>query len=506
MNGYVSSWSVWLRIAALAAILGAFPGCAPAPREEITAFELSSHVQYLASDALQGRYTGTPGIGDAERYIADVFAGLGLSPLPGEEDFFLEFDLKSTSYDPEETVLLLDGTGYALGEDFRPFPFSADGIVESEVVFAGYGITAPEYRYDDYAGLDVRGKIVLIMRHEPDETGTTGIFEGARQTRHAYFREKAENAAKHGALGMLLYTDPLNHPKGEDLRVSPVYAFTNASGSLRVGSGSPVADGFVAFHVSRPAVQSLLPGVDLEELQKAVDAGQAIPVIREIADLAVTARMVQSTDNTGNTVQARNIAAFLPGRDHAKTEWIVVGAHHDHIGSFTGDGDTIYNGADDNASGVAGLLELAEQFAAYPADRPMAFMTFSAEEIGLFGSYALDRYDLIDFENIGFMLNLDMIGRNPDIPVEIYGDGLAEGLTDLVLEANEKHMLEIDLQGQKYVPFSDIAVFHDNRVPFLMFFTGEHPDYHGTGDHWEKLDYERMEKLIRLSYDILDLA
>jgi Zn-dependent M28 family amino/carboxypeptidase len=112
----------------------------------------------------------------------------------------------------------------------------------------------------------------------------------------------------------------------------------------------------------------------------------------------------------------------------------------------------------------------------------------------------------MDLGNIGFMLNLDMIGRNSESPVEIYGDGLAEGLTELVETANEKHELRLALQGKKFEPFSDIAVFHDNRIPFLMFFTGAHPDYHGTGDHAEKLDYRRMEKLLRLSYDILDLA
>ncbi len=488
--------------------------CTPEAQEEITAAELNDHVAFLASDTLSGRYTGTTGIAKAERYIADAFAGMGLSPLPGEKDFFLECELRAVDYDRSQTLLTIDGVEYTLGEDFKPFSFSSDGSVETDVVFAGYGITAPEYDYDDYAGLDVEGKIVLLMRHEPDESGTTGRFAGKRHTRHAFFRAKAENALAHGAVGMLLYTDPMHHAIDDDLRVRPVYVFGGAGqgtgqgrgGNAADGTVPRVADGFVAFHISRDTAMELLPGIDLLTLQAAVDSGKAIPDITGDPLVLSTARISQHKDLTGQLVEARNVAAFLPGRSAGKSEWIVVGAHHDHIGSFTGEGDTIYNGADDNASGVAGVIELAEQFATRPPDRSMVFMTFSAEEIGLYGSYALDMYDLIDFSTIGFMLNLDMIGRNADDPVLVYGDGLANGLTDLVQKANKKHLLELELQGDIYEPFSDIAVFHDNRIPFLMLYTGEHEDYHGTGDHAEKLDFVRMEKLLQLSYNILSLA
>ena len=480
--------------------------CGPEVQEEITAAELSDHVAFLASDALGGRFTGSPGIAEAEKYIADLFAGLGLSPLPGEDDYFLEFNLRTMAYDPRRTLLEVDGDRYVLGEDFKPFSFSSEGSVEAEIIFAGYGITAPEYDYDDYADLDVRGKIVLIMRHEPDETGNTGRFAGKRHTRHAYFRAKAVNAAAHGAAGMLLYTDPMHHPDDDDLRVRPVYEFVDDTHERDSSTVPPITDGFVAFHISRKTAGALLPGVDLVKLQAAVDSGIAISEAVGGAIDRLKARISQYIDTSGQLIDARNVAAFLPGQNSKADEWIVVGAHHDHIGSFSGTGDTIYNGADDNASGVAGVVELAEQFAANPPERSIVFMTFSAEEIGLYGSYALDEYDLLDFGKIGFMLNLDMIGRNPGEPVTIYGDGLAEGLTALITKANKNHDIEIDLQGDTYEPFSDIAVFHDNRIPFLMLFTGEHEDYHGTGDHAEKLDYVRMEKLLCLSYDIVNLV
>jgi Zn-dependent M28 family amino/carboxypeptidase len=207
------------------------------------------------------------------------------------------------------------------------------------------------------------------------------------------------------------------------------------------------------------------------------------------------------------------VAAFLEGYGEAADEWIVVGAHHDHIGSFDGEGDTIFNGADDNASGVSGVLELAEQFAGARnggpryggqrnGSRSMVFMTFAAEEIGLFGSYALDFYDLIDFDNVAFMLNLDMIGRNPEDAIRIYGDGFTPGLGDIV--RNTGTVLPIEFMGTDYFPFSDMAVFHENEIPFLMLYTGEHPDYHGTGDHAEKLAYDRMVELLGLSRAILE--
>ena len=478
----------------------ALVGCTKKADEEITAGELRTHVSYLASDPLQGRYTGTPGVAEAEQYIADRFAEIGLSPLPGETDYFLEFELNSVTYDAANTFVSIKGRRYELSEDFKPFYFSDNGEVESEAVFAGYGITAPEYDYNDYDGLDVNGKIVIVMRYEPDWFKETG------NTKHAYFQTKAENAVAHGAAGMLLYTDPKNKRANEDLRATPAYTFENRHTTGRQDRRTRVAEGFVAFHVSSAIASALLPDIPLSDLQRAVDSRQPIPEIIKDMNHRATIGMKQTPTVPGNIVGARNVAAFLPGTGSKDDEWIVVGAHHDHIGSYTGSGDTIYNGADDNASGVAGVLELAEQFTIHPPERSMVFITFSAEEIGLFGSYALDTFDLIELDKVGFMLNLDMIGRNPELPVEIYGDGLAEGLTDLVRKANKEHRVSLALQGRKYEPFSDIAVFHDNRIPFIMFFTGVHSDYHGIGDHADKLDYPRMEKILRLSYDILDLA
>ena len=474
--------------------------CCARVEPQITGEELRGHVEFLASDDLAGRYVGTEGVRIAEEYIAGQFAETGLSPLPGEEDYFLEFELQSASYSPSTTYLAIGESTFQAGVGFRPFPFSDSGTVEGEVVFAGYGITAPEYGHDDYEDLNVQGKIVLIMRHEPNETDTSEGFGGRRLTDHALFKTKAENAVDHGAAGMLLYTDALHHDGADDLRTRHIYGFAGGNG-VSHEQESTIAEGFLAFHVSLAVAGKLMPGAGLADIQRSIDEGTRPADLPSRAGGLV--RMSQQTVMDVAATQARNVAAFLVGQGPLADEWVLIGAHHDHIGSFSGTGDTVYNGADDNASGVSAVLELAEQFASFPSERSIVFMTFAAEEVGLFGSKALDVLGLIDFERLVFMLNLDMIGRNPSRRVEVYGDGFTDGLGDIVLDANTRHELEVRLMGRTYEPFSDMAVFHDHGIPFLMLFTGEHEDYHGAGDHADRIDYERMTKIVNLSYDIL---
>ncbi|MBT3272199.1 MAG: M28 family peptidase, partial [Spirochaetales bacterium] len=463
--------------------------CGDQGKTIIRGTELKDHVTFLASDTLNGRYLGTDGINAAEEYIAGWFADMGLSPLPEEENYFLEFELESWSFDEDLTFIKTsNGTQQAIpGLDFRPFQFSDFGEVTGKVIFAGYGITAPEYSYDDYKDLDATGKIVLIMRHEPDESSNGDRFEGSTHSKHAEFKTKAENAKSHGATGMLLFTDPLHHAKSEDFRIRPAYYFP---GGADAGTTPEIAEKpFIAFHISQQTAGLLLRGSDLSSLQKAVDSGTQAADNAIVYDNMVTLSYFPETAPT--LVPVRNVAAYIPGTNPELADhWLLVGAHHDHIGSFVQEPgetyDTIFNGADDNASGVAGVLELAQQFAAAPAQRPIAFITFSAEEEGLFGSRALKSLSLIDISQIDFALNLDMIGRNPDNPIMIYGDGFAEGLGDIAEEHATANDTRITLMGKRYQPFSDFVIFHDSKIPYLMLFTGEHEDYHGTGDHSDR--------------------
>ncbi len=472
--------------------------CGPAPGPSITESELRAHVEVLAADGMAGRETGEPGVARAEEHVGRAFEAYGLTPLPGEEGFFLGFDLYRRDFAPHKLALTLEAGGAAHtarpGVDFRPFAFSAAGEVEAEVVFAGYGITAPEHDWDDYAGLDVAGKLVLVLRHEPRESDPQSVFAGAELTEHAQFLSKAENAREHGAAGILVATDPLHHEAGDDLRLGRGLALRPPRRGAEDGT-------LPAVHVARHLAETLAGERGLAALQRAVDGG-AKPAALRLA--GTRARLVVTPPSAEDRVPARNVAGFLPGRDPELAEqWIVVGAHHDHIGAYEGAGDTIYNGADDNASGTAAVLELAQAFAERQQRprRSLVFVTFSAEEKGLLGSRALVRR--LPMERVVFMLNLDMIGRNPQRPMRVLGDGFSRALRPILEAANAELDLPLAFAGSSYMAVSDHDAFFRRHVPFVFLFTGTHVDYHQVGDHVDKLDYGRMREITRLGFGAL---
>ncbi|MDH3428342.1 MAG: M28 family peptidase, partial [Gemmatimonadota bacterium] len=492
---------------AVLALLALASGSARTGIEQIRAGDLERHVRYLSADSLAGRDTGQPGIRKAEKYIAKEFKKAGLTPLPGNSDYWVDFDLYRQGYDAESTALSVDVDGRtesgSIGESFRPFPFSDEGVVEAPVVFVGYGITAPEHDYDDYDGVDVEGKIVIMLRHEPAEKDPNSSFDGEAHSRHAQFNVKGQNAQDHGAAGMLLVTDPLHHGPDDDLRVGGQLRLRRPE---RQDADEDGSSPFVAAHISQELAAAIVSpsGYSLEELQRAVDEGTAPS---ELSLDGVHARLDVARPEHAEVVPARNVAGFLEGGDpRLKDEWIVIGGHHDHVGGYHGQGDTVYNGADDNASGTSGVIALARAFAARERRprRSIAFMTFSAEEKGLLGSRALVRQRLIPVEKVAFMLNLDMIGRNPDQELQLFGDGYVRGLREITEAANRDIDLPIRFAGAGYTGNSDHDPFYDESIPFLFFFTGVHDDYHQLGDHADKLDYGRMESILQVAYGIVD--
>jgi hypothetical protein len=489
--------------------------------QSISAVTLQQHVAYLASDMLAGRETGQPGIQLAEEYIAQAYDSYGLQPIPGDHDFFidyslfiygfdpgqakLEFFLAETTARPPQTVALAQA-----GSHFRPLDFSATGAYEAEVIFAGYGITAPEYHYDDYSGINVKDKIVLVLRHEPDNNNPDSVFKGTTYTEHAQYATKAKNALRHGAKGLLLVDDPAytSHDAAEDFRFER-YGELNPldkDPTLQMKQRVLEQNFLLAFHVSKVIIQQLLDPYrwKLADLQSALDKGtkpSSFPL------QGLSAKLHLEKYSPPLEIKARNVGGYLPGTVPAlREEWIVVGAHHDHIGSFTGEGDTIFNGADDNASGVSAVLELAQSFSQFnpKPERSMLFITFSGEEMGLFGSRALLEKKLIPVDKVVFMLNLDMIGRNPDKPVAFYHTHTVANMQSFIHDANAAIGLtwQFDSPPDKYM--SDYWPFSDRKIPTLFIFTGDHPDYHQVSDHPPKLDYARMEKIARVSFQVLD--
>lgn len=478
-------------------------GVAAIPRD-VSAAALREHVEILAADEMAGREVGTEGIGRAEEHIAAAFREYGLEPVPGQGGYYLGFSLYRMGFDPRRTALELVLPGGRLqavaGRDFRPFEFSPLGEAEAEVVFAGYGITATEHGYDDYEGLDARGKIVLVLRHEPHEGDAQRRFDPSALSEHSLIAEKAADARRHEAAAMILVTDPLHHSPAEDLRLAPLLRLRPGARPERRQAASAALP---AVQVSIPLARRLVAGSgrSLEELQRAVDRGER-PAGLGLG--GVRARLQIRLMERWQEVAARNVAGFLPGSDPGRRdEWILIGAHHDHLGAFHGPGDTIYNGADDNASGTAGVLELARVFAAMeerPA-RSLVFVTFSAEERGLLGSRALVEQRLIPVERLVLMLNMDMIGRNPREPVRVYGDASARFLAPVVREAGGELDLPLALHGGRIMSISDHTSFQQAGIPFLFLFTGLHRDYHQVTDLPERIDFGRMERVVRLAFE-----
>lgn len=476
-------------------------------RDAILADTLRPDLEKLASDDFLGRGTGEPGGALAEAYVADAFVAAGLVPLRADAELRLPFELHRKRWSERSTIRATTALGETVGRigvDFRPFSFSDGGDFDAEVVFAGYGITAPELGWDDYAGLDARGKVVVVLRHDPGEGDPTSAWKD--HGGHALFRSKTENAQAHGAFGLVVVTDPLRHTTADDLRDEGRFSLEPPP---REGSSGVVREypHMFAIHASRAFGDALVAplGSDLATLQRRVDAGERAQAEVPGTKLAFAIAARQEHQ----TLEAHNVVGVLPGSDETLADQlVVVGAHFDHLGSFAGVGDTVYNGADDNASGTAALLALARSFASLPAaarpKRTLVFAAFGAEESGLLGSTALLADDL-DPERVVFMLNLDMIGRSQG-RLEVVGDGFGTGLTELVHVANggaTGPALDLTLKGADYAGNSDHHPFMEADVPFLFLHTGLHDDYHQLSDHADKIDVDGAARIARLAFGVL---
>jgi hypothetical protein len=472
---------------AAAVALGAPPGLR-APRFDPDRY--LSHVKYLASPELKGRGTGTPELEKAGRYIASEFRKIGLLPLNGKSYLQpLEVTTNAKLGRNNKFEYSLQGRTVALNSpaDFQPFNFSDTGTWSGEVVFAGFGITAPEYHYDDYAEIDVKDKFVIVMRHEPQEFDEKSVFSGKIYTEHAQFFSKASNAKMHGARGVILVNDVGNHAGAGD-EMEP---FGSAAG--------PANAGFPFVQVKASVVDRWLAssGRSVASLQEAIDRDLK-PRSFPIAGLTLTVH----TDLRREQRTVHNVVGYLPGETD---EYLVLGAHYDHLGlgeqfslapSKIG---TPHLGADDNASGTAAVIELARYFATRPKmKRGILFIAFTAEELGLLGSSFYVNHPLLPLEKAVAMINMDMVGRVRDNKVYVGGTGTSTAFSGMLERVSGQSPMHLDFADVTGYGSSDHTSFTAKQVPVLFFFSGLHGDYHKPSDTWDKIDAPAAARLMEL--------
>ncbi len=464
----------------------------------VSAADLLEIVTTLAAPEMAGRATGSPGMERAARFIASEFERAGLAPGGDAGSYFQGFDVVTGIHLGEGNRLRLQpgerAEEYQIGRDFTPFSFSDSGEVHGEVVFAGYGITAPELQYDDYAGLEVTGKIVLLLSGEPRERDTESPFRRPEAYRYTEVRYKVLNAREHGARGVILVTNPL--AQGDE--PERLFAFR--------GVTSVSQSGILAVNALRSVPETILAGTgrSLREVQQAIDrtlAPQSFPVPGVQVEIAV--RLITEHG------QAWNVIGVLRGTDpELRDQAVVVGAHYDHLGHG---GETslapsrygeVHPGADDNASGVAGVIGLAREFAATGgARRTVVFVAFAGEEMGLLGSAQYVGRPTVPLERTVAMFNMDMIGRLRE-GLYVFGVDTGKEFRETLEMANRDTALQLRFGGDGYGP-SDHTPFYAKDRPVLFFFTGPHEDYHRPSDTPDKINARGMEQVVRLIAGVL---
>jgi hypothetical protein len=470
--------------------LGFLSACAPETQPAPSSIQ--ANVEVLASDAFEGRLTGTDGIRFAANHIIAELEAFGAEPLPTADGYRLAFQFTGSTTDGGTRVRLdgTDGLEWSDAESVRALSFSESSEVSGPVVFAGYGLVVPEtdgFSYDSYATLDVTDKIVMALRYFPEDAE-----QDLRSTfsRYSSLRFKAQAARQRGASGLLVVTGPR----------SP-----NAGALVRMTGDTAVADsGIAAASVSlsvADALFDLVPDMTLEEAQRALDSGNPHVSGFEIpVDLTLDARVVRE-QQTGH-----NVVGYLPptGDTTLDRPYVVLGAHYDHLGRGE-DGSSlakaeeagdIHNGADDNASGVAAVLAAGAELAAQDRARGVVLAFWSGEELGLLGSADFVQSAPVPMGQIAAYVNFDMVGRLRDNKLSVQALGSSSIWSDLVDEVNASFDFELQKVTDPYLP-TDVMSFNLAEVPSLALFTGSHEDYHRPTDDPETVNFADLERIAR---------
>ena len=525
-------WSALIALSLLVA--SSAPGQSEPPRapemESITAADLRADLFFLASDSMQGRLSETPENRLAAEFVASRFARAGLEPPGGS--YFQGYRLAHTALGDGNRLEIQRAVVQTvqLGEGFYPQRFSPSAEAEGTVAFAGFGIQAPDYGWDDWEGAGFSGRIVLVLDREPREADPASLFDGLVSSEPSRAFRKVIAAARAGAAGVLFVRDVHQHPGAFDFAASAAGAWPDPPRRVpRVTLAEWVeAVEIPAAVISARVAETLLAGSghSLASLGAMADGGMSAPLLLDT-------RVRLATSVTRTTTPDRNVVGLLHGSE-APDEWIILCAHYDHDGAI---GSSVYNGADDDASGVAALIEIAEAYraAAGEGNRPgrsILLAAWNSEEQGLFGAWAYTEAPLHPLDRTVAVLNMDMIGRDEEVPriggarfwglepqtaesnrnaVNVLGHSYSRTLTEMVRAANRESELDLkmryDNNPSNLLRRSDQWPFLQSGVPALFFHTGLHPDYHTIYDRPEKIEYEKLERVVRLVYQLAwDLA
>lgn len=457
---------------------------------DITVEELKEHIEVLSSDELKGRKSGTEESEKSAKYIIDQLVAAGITPIL--ENGFQYFELVVDAKAGEGNHFEAAGQTWEFEKDFMPYSFSQNKIVNNEVVFASYGfdIDKDSISWNDYKDVDVKGKWVMILKGDPEPDKDESVFADFSGT-----RSKVLTAKDKGAAGVIFVAGPAFDK--DDKLVSLYYDKTQSNAGLPV------------INIKRNVADSILKEKELTVARIEYEINKS----KSPKSFAVSSKIDASTDIILEKVKDQNVVALIEGNDPAlKDSYIVIGAHYDHLGmggqgsnSRMPDTLAVHNGADDNGSGVSGIIEIAEKISAMGAfKRSVIIIAFGAEEMGLIGSKYFVKNPPVDLANIEAMVNFDMIGRlNKDKrKLAIGGTGTAKESEDILNNLSGNYDLSLAFSPEGFGP-SDHAAFYGENIPVYFISTGAHGDYHTPFDDIEYINFEGQKIVADFAYDLV---
>ena len=453
----------------------------------ITENDIMDHIRYLSHKDRVGRYPGTRGSKDVISYLIRQFKSFGVKPGGENGSFVQPFNITDGIELGKNNSMIIDGDSLVTGQDYMPLWFSGNETVSSSAVFTGYGfsINEKELKWNDYSGLDVAGKWVIVMRHSPERNNQHSLY-----TPHSGLHKKMLVARDKGAIG-IIYVSQI-----EDDDLYPLKYRTGFSNA-----------GIPAIHLSNEMADKLFKPVGRTRKNIQNKMNKSLKTVSFKLPVTINASVEL---NPIQTRGANVVGLIQSGNRKYRNEYVVVGAHFDHLGmggAGTGsrkpDTTGIHSGADDNASGTSGLLEIAHKLVSQKSrlKRSIILIGFDAEEKGLLGAKYFVENPLIDLQNIVTMINLDMIGRMKDSSITVGGVGTSPMFEPLLKRESIGRNFTINMTKPGYGP-SDHAAFYTNDIPVLFFFTGFHSEYHTPDDSWKLINLKGEKDILNLVYDI----